>query len=713
MRQMTRLLAARFILCALALAISASEASAQTVLQPKPLHPSLLRGPLQIPRATVQVQATPQPAPAAAAVLPAQPVPQSKLMVTTVSLADIGFKNGIRFANLGGRREIFVPLPLNFDLSATELVLVLDDLSAHEARRNVEVLVNDRSVAAIPLDGKGKSRIVRIPLGRTKPLDGFVKLAFVYSGAATQDRCIDVRYVGDSLTLLPESGIELEFDPATLNDVATIATLMPRDVNVLLPGHKLTSANFAAALTVARSLAATGHHVSFLSGYNPPADTFDTRGRRQWTRGIVVIGTPQEVTGAVTSAPNTQAAPNPGVGEINSIRIGGYPALLVSEGASGRAASLLGNPSIAAARGLASVSVVAVGETALSSERITFDQLELAPASIEVYGRADIAVAIDTRSLPADTQLSRLLLNIMVAPDGAGEKAVVSVFVNEKLLASTVAAQDEATRLDIPLPPGLIDTVANVRAVVQRRSAQGDCRFEPQGYPAQILGSSAVILSPAEGIHDFADLATRWTNGVVVLVPPAAADRPEQFLGMLSDMVAGLTPELSPINVMYIDISTPASVASPFIVVSELPPDGAEPHVHFDRGSVMVNDRSGRTLLDIGSFNSGAVAQLVNAKGYPGIWVKPLSAEGSLPAPPALRLGRGDVAFIDQKGIALAISTDRDTLVSVSYPDQASWITVAKRFQSWIVGALWILATVTFLFTLQRIRRRRSRSADK
>ena len=127
----------------------------------------------------------------------------------------------------------------------------------------------------------------------------------------------------------------------------------------------------------------------------------------------------------------------------------------------------------------------------------------------------------------------------------------------------------------------------------------------------------------------------------------------------------------------------------------------------------MVNDRSGRTLLDIGGFNSGAVAQLVSAQGYPGIWVKPLSAEGSLPVPPALRLGRGDVAFIDQKGIALAMATDRDTLVSVTYPDQASWITVAKRFQSWIVGALWILATVTFLYTLQRMRRRRPRSADE
>lgn len=713
MREMTRLLAALSILCLPVLAISTSDALAQIVVGPKPLHPTVLRRPLQIPRPTAQVQAASQATPAVAPATPAQPAPQSKMMVTTVSLADIGFKNGIRFANLGGRREIFVPLPLGADLSATELVLVLDDLSAHEARRNVEVLVNDRSVAAIALDGKGNSRIVRIPLGKTKPLDGYVKLAFVYSGAATQDRCIDVRYVGDSLTLRPESGIDLEFDPATLNDVATIAALMPRDVNVLLPGHKLTAANFAAALAVARSLAATGHHASFHSGYNRPADTFDARGRRQWTRGIVVIGTPEEVTGAVTSAPNTQAAPIPGVGEINSVRIGGYPALLVSEGASVRAASLLGNPSIAAVRGLASASVVAVGETALSSERVTFDQLELAPASIEVYGRADIAVAIDTRALPADTQLSRLLLNIMVAPDGAGEKAVVSVFVNEKLLASAVAAQDEATRLDIPLPPGLIDTVANVRAVVQRRSPQGDCRFEPQGYPAQILGSSAVILSPAEGIHDFADLATRWTNGVVVMVPPAAADRPERFLGMLSDMVAGLTPELSPINVMYIDNSTPARVVAPFIVVSALPPDGAEPHVRFDRGRVMVNDRSGRTLLDIGGFNSGAVAQLVSAQGYPGIWVKPLSAEGSLPAPPALRLGRGDVAFIDQKGIALAMSTDRDTMVSVTYPDQASWITVAKRFQSWIVGALWILATVTFLYTLQRMRRRRPRSTDE
>jgi hypothetical protein len=135
--------------------------------------------------------------------------------------------------------------------------------------------------------------------------------------------------------------------------------------------------------------------------------------------------------------------------------------------------------------------------------------------------------------------------------------------------------------------------------------------------------------------------------------------------------------------------------------------------VHFDRGRVAVNDRSGRTLLDLGGFTSGAVAQLVSAGGHPGIWVKPLSADGALPSPPSLHLGRGDVAFLDRNGIALAMSTERDTLIRVAYPEQTSWSMVAGRFRSWIVGSLWLFATIAFLFALQRMRRRRPRAADE
>ena len=52
------------------------------------------------------------------------------------------------------------------------------------------------------------------------------------------------------------------------------------------------------------------------------------------------------------------------------------------------------------------------------------------------------------------------MLDLMVAPDGAGEKAVVSVFVNERLLGSTVAAIGEPTRFDLALPDGLVGTDA-------------------------------------------------------------------------------------------------------------------------------------------------------------------------------------------------------------------------------------------------------------
>ena len=155
----------------------------------------------------------PQSAAAAPAAEPAPAAPQPRGPLAEVTLADIGFVNGVRFANLGGHRELFVPLPQRDDVTVSDLVLVLDDISAHQAQRNLEVQVNGRTVAAIVLDGKSQGRIVRIPLDNIKPKDGYLKLSFLYSGAATLDRCIDVRYVGDSLTIRPETAVEVDIGP--------------------------------------------------------------------------------------------------------------------------------------------------------------------------------------------------------------------------------------------------------------------------------------------------------------------------------------------------------------------------------------------------------------------------------------------------------------------------------------------------------------------
>src|SRR5262249_40030008 len=158
-------------------------------------------------------------------------------LLATISLADIGFTNGFRFANLGGRREIFVPIPQINEALTVEFVLVLDDVSAYEARRNLVVLVGDGVATAVGLDGHSTARVIRIPLSKTQARDGYLKLTFVYSGAATQERCIDVRSIGDNVTIRPESAVEIDVaSPGTL-DIATTIALMPHEVSVLLPAR--------------------------------------------------------------------------------------------------------------------------------------------------------------------------------------------------------------------------------------------------------------------------------------------------------------------------------------------------------------------------------------------------------------------------------------------------------------------------------------------
>jgi hypothetical protein len=360
--------------------------------------------------------------------------------------------------------------------------------------------------------------------------------------------------------------------------------------------------------------------------------------------------------------------------------------------------------------------MASVGDVAapkLPARQITLERLGVVLPTAEVFGRAELPVAFDTRTLPAGTKPTRLILDMMVAPDGTGEKAVVSAFINERLVDSTVAAVGDQTRLDLPLADGLIGTTASVRAVVQRRSAQGDCRFEPQGYPAQILGSSAVVLETADTVaQDFSDLVAHWATGVEILIPPNVGDRPLDALPLLAAVVNALAPEAAPFAVKLVPPGTAPVTTAPFITVSNNPPSGSTPRVRFDRGRVAVTDKSGNTLVDLGGFSAGAVAQVVNAGSWPGLWIKPLAADGVLPAPAELRLDRGDVAFIDRSGAALALSTVRDTLIRVTYPEQVSWVTIADRFRTWIIGSLWVLLTIAFLFGMQRMLRRRTPKAS-
>jgi hypothetical protein len=695
---------------AASLALLACSAHAQ---QRRPLAAA----PFEPVRIVPQLQRAAVVTAAAPAAIAAMAEPPLKSLQVGVPFADVGFPNGFRLSNLGGRREVYIPVPQGVELSLAELVLAYDDVSAHDARRSLEILVNDRSIASLALDGKSTGKTVRVPLASAVAREGFLKLAFLYSGAATQDRCIDVRYVGDSMTMRPESAVEFEIGITGAPNITATAALMPKDVAILLSNPAAPPADIAAALTLARSLSATGRHVTFYHGIETMPELVDRDDKRRWTRGLVVVGAFNRIADRLDAPVAIQASATASAAIDNTLaaaRIGGVPVLLVTDPASARTGRLLNNPSLQALRDTPAASVGQVATPRGPLDRVTFDALGLVPAQAEVFGRADLAVSIPSRTLPSGTRPSRLVLELMVAPDGAGEKAVVSVFVNERLLSSAVAAIGEPTRLDFALPDGLVGSIANIRAVIQRRSSQGDCRFEPQGYPAEILGSSVVILSGAGSVaRDFSDLATLWANGVEILVPQSTSTQPLAVVAALADILNALSKETAPIAVKYVAGSAAPSPGAPFIAVSNVPPAGAEQRVRFDRGRVAITDRGGSTLLDIGGLATGAVAQIVTSNGQPGLWIKPLAADGALPVSPSINLDRGDVAFLDKTGVALALSTERDTLLRVAYVEQGSWLGNLDRFRSWIVGAIWVFITFALMFALQKMYRRRQATAGE
>ncbi|MGO9133916.1 MAG: hypothetical protein ACLP8A_07695 [Methylovirgula sp.] len=323
-------------------------------------------------------------------------------------------------------------------------------------------------------------------------------------------------------------------------------------------------------------------------------------------------------------------------------------------------------------------------------------------------------MAIDSLRLPPKTEATRVLLDVMVAPDPIGEKAIVSAYVNDRLLASTVAANNEPTRLNLTLPDGFVGKVANLRAVIQRRSEQGDCRFEPQGYPAQILSSSEVLLKSTMGSpHAFSDLVPRWASGVEVLIARPLLDHPESTVALLNGVLSALSPETAPITVKFTDADIAPDPGAPFIAVSRVAPRNIAPLVRFDQGRVVVADQDRRTLLDLGGFTAGAVAQIVASGAQPGLWIRPLAQDGTLPTPPKLALDRGNVAFIDKTGVALAMSTEHEKVAHITYIDQTSWQSIAEEFRPWITGGIWMLVTIVFLLVLQRMLRRRQNPMGK
>lgn len=620
-----------------------------------------------------------------------------------ITLAELGFAEGAQFGALGGGQTFFFPVPRAAHAAGGTLSLAYDEAAPFDGRRSVLVTVGERAVIARSLPVGHDRQVVDVPLLPGDFAGDFVKVNVRYSGVVTNDRCVDLRLANDRFSVLPETALAVDIPADSLNDVSTAVTLMPQKIAVGIPERKLTEPELAAAISAVRLFKLRGHDVDVV----PLTSLLNRSGGddTEWKRGDVVIATPSDL-GAVLPADGASAN---SAAKASVIALADGPGLSLTGTDPQRAVNFLGSDW----RDAGTSSVIRVGllqPRERASDRLTFDQLGIASPVTDTPTEAVWTERFRATDLPAGSWPTALDLDVGVGTDGGDVPPVVNVFLNGRFLAGTTASKDGITHVRAVIPQGLVSLDNQVRVVVQRQPRAGDCTYQPASYPAQLLGSSAIELGEAVSpAGDFFGLAPQAHHQLTVFVRDnlSIADQ-RTALKIVALAASQLARADTPIVVKRVTgdrVSTPESA---FIAWGDFSFDDSTVPVRLDHGNVLVRTRAGTPLFNLNDTRNTLLAQLVTLPGAPsGLWLRGSGTEGAIPVPDSVALDRGNVAFIGPSGVTLALSTERDKLIEVSYPDAPTWQVLLSRHRTWLLLAVWFAITIVVLVALQRIYSRR------
>ncbi|MCC7425653.1 MAG: hypothetical protein IT557_02010 [Alphaproteobacteria bacterium] len=431
----------------------------------------------------------------------------------------------------------------------------------------------------------------------------------------------------------------------------------------------------------------------------------DTRAQGSPSRARLAVLQRSDLLEVVqTVDPRTTSSPN-----LALLRLVNRPILALTEGRAVAAAQFLGEIwRQVALRPEVDVAVVQEWPRfPTAPNRVTFNRLGIELLPFEVGARGDVDFGFNFRDLPPGRLPLQMRLDIAPGIDHGVFPAVAHVFVNGQLLRSVRMETGDRHQMLVDFPAGLLGIENGGRVLIQRELPPRDCRSKQQTYPAQVLNSSEFVLGEIGAPrNDFFELVPNFRRDAQVQLPSSFLDDPLNSLPFLVETSRTLLPPRERVTMEFF-AGTPQAPSKPFLTIGQVPPAGTtETPVRFDRGRIVVRDRVGAIVLDVNEMPPGVVAQLVSAGTQDGLWIRPTGQR--LPYAETVGLNRGNVAFIDDRGVSLAISTRRDTLVEVAYPEQAGWREMLVRFRVWIVTASWVVLSLLLLALLRRMWRRRA-----
>ncbi|WP_428929113.1 cellulose biosynthesis cyclic di-GMP-binding regulatory protein BcsB [Marinibacterium sp. SX1] len=607
------------------------------------------------------------------------PAPAAGIVTRDISLPEIGFADGFEFQQLSGQAVAYVPVGEAEAISAMRLRLDLQFDRTIDVRSHLTVRLADRIAHVEPLEDAGGRATIEIDVPRSAVSSGFVKVGLDYSGANSENICIDERASGDFLRVLPSSALRVDFLSDRLDTLGRVAGAMPRAKRLA----------YDPALSPAQVLPFVMSSAALFDG----------------EYGLVGLGADGAGDGDGWQALPMQLNQAQGGdgGAVSVIDDAGLPGLGFSGDAPELGVALLGSLWRDLAQGRSTVARV-IAPRSRSAEATSFAQLGAPDTTLMVtnsstYEFTFTADGFPTGQLPAAVEL---LVGAARSPQNRG--VTVSAYLNGSLIGSRPLNEAQPVWMNFAIPRGLVGRENQFAVQVQRQTEAGNCLFAPQGYPAQILPQSRFVLRSAPAPDtDFFLMRQSFASGAEIRLGDGLDL--DGALPWVLPIAGAILPDDVALTVQGIEDGGDR----PFIHVGPDAPAGSEPPVRFDRGRVEVSDSAGTLLYDGDGLDDVGIVQIVSVDGRNGIWIRP--GAGTPPQPgltTPLLLDRGNVAFVDAQGVALAVSTERTNLLSVTYPDTTTVLQILARYRPWIIGAGWLVLTlliIRFLLGVYRSRR--------
>ncbi|HEX9720233.1 MAG TPA: cellulose synthase [Ramlibacter sp.] len=632
-----------------------------------------------------------------------------------VTFADLGFKGPLVLGYPETQREITLPVPPGVPLANATLQVDASFVRADGGRTTLILSLDGFPVSARPVTAERGDGSLTLAVDGAPRASGLVRFNIDWRTAiGRENTCTDSRTPGNLLRIEPSTRFTYRYDGSAVQDLSTAWAALPSSPVILIAGNKLSADAYDSAWRVGvaldragkrpriRSLPAVGDVVDLRGVVVPtalrrmPAFAALADGGKRRIKDLAEIGAlmalgqggplqpdiviGDRATGSVLAeALDELRAQLPAevidafsewrghaldgwgrqlaAGQVRLTNVFGRPAIVIAPDAGGHAAALFTQSWQQVAMGPL-LTVHAADEQKADLATVSLKYLGAKPATLDVLARGDWNAGFDIGAVAMDGRgPGTLVVDVAAAPGAARTPPVVSVFLNEVLLAAKeMEANGRRERIVAPIPRHVLSTRNDIRVSFVRQQASDRCRESPEPYPVSVLSSSHIVLDKIEPMGDFSGLISRFASGVNLLVPIAYLYDAQNTLPRVISLASATG--VAPARARFIPVADvgPPKIKGPFLAIDVALKDADQSEVKVERGRLFLSDGSERPLLDVSGLNRAGLLEVARVGRDAGAIYRTLGRDAPTMDIP-MRLSGGNIAVIGMDGLRAEVNT--------------------------------------------------------